>query len=142
MVEEPSAAELAVLRGLATDLSRREIGARLYISLNTVKTHTRELYRKLDVTSRADAVARAEALGLGQARLGRVPDQEHALGPRTQSSRAATRPHRGYQLSSPEPEIACCRARGCFQLRNRFRPRHQHPQLSLMLSPSGDAHQV
>ena len=64
IVEEPSAAELAVLRCLATGLSRREIGARLYISLNTVKTHTRELYRKLDVTSRADAVARAEALGL------------------------------------------------------------------------------
>ena len=64
LVEEPSAAELAVLRYLATGLSQREIGARLYISLNTVKTHTRELYRKLDVTSRADAVARAEALGL------------------------------------------------------------------------------
>ena len=64
LVEEPSAAELAVLRGLATGLSRREIGAQLYISLNTVKTHIRELYRKLDVTSRADAVARADALGL------------------------------------------------------------------------------
>ena len=43
----PSDAELAVLRCLATGLSRREIGERLYISLNTVKTHTRELYRKL-----------------------------------------------------------------------------------------------
>ena len=64
LVEEPSAAELAVLRGLAAGCSQREIGARLYISLNTVKTHIRELYRKLDVTSRADAVARAEALGL------------------------------------------------------------------------------
>ena len=64
LVEEPSPAELAVLRGLANGLSRRETGAQLYISLNTVKTHTRELYRKLDVTSRADAVARAEALGL------------------------------------------------------------------------------
>jgi ATP/maltotriose-dependent transcriptional regulator MalT len=64
VVEEPSAAELAVLRCLASGLSRREIGARLHISLNTVKTHTRELYRKLDVTSRADAVARAQALGL------------------------------------------------------------------------------
>ena len=64
IVEEPSAAELAVLRGLASGLSRREIGAQLYISLNTVKTHIRELYRKLDVTSRADAVARADALGL------------------------------------------------------------------------------
>ena len=64
LVEEPSAAELAVLRCLATGLSRREIGAQLYISLNTVKTHTRELYRKLGATSRAEAVARAEALGL------------------------------------------------------------------------------
>ena len=53
-----------MLRCLASGLSRREIGEQLYISLNTVKTHTRELYRKLDVTSRADAVARAEALGL------------------------------------------------------------------------------
>ncbi|MGZ4223884.1 MAG: response regulator transcription factor [Solirubrobacteraceae bacterium] len=53
-----------LLRCLATRVSRREIGARLYISLNTVKTHTRELYRKLGATSRVDAVARAEALGL------------------------------------------------------------------------------
>ena len=64
VVEDPSAAELAVLRCLAAGLSRREIGARLYISLNTVKTHTRELYRKLGATSAAEAVARAEALGL------------------------------------------------------------------------------
>jgi LuxR family maltose regulon positive regulatory protein len=64
LVEDPSAAELAVLRYLATGLSQREIGGRLYISMNTVKTHVRELYRKLDVTSRADAVARTEALGL------------------------------------------------------------------------------
>jgi LuxR family maltose regulon positive regulatory protein len=63
-VEEPSAAELAVLRGLAAGLSRRDIGIKLYISLNTVKTHTRGLYRKLGATSRAEAVARAEALGL------------------------------------------------------------------------------
>ena len=53
-----------MLRYLATGLSQREIGVRLYISMNTVKTHVRELYRKLGVTSRADAVARAEALGL------------------------------------------------------------------------------
>jgi LuxR family maltose regulon positive regulatory protein len=64
LVEQPSPAELAVLRGLVTGLSRREIGDRLYISLNTVKSHTRELYRKLAATSRNDAVARAEALGL------------------------------------------------------------------------------
>jgi LuxR family maltose regulon positive regulatory protein len=53
-----------VLRGLAAGLSRREIGHELYISLNTVKTHTRELYRKLGVTSQGEAVARAAALGL------------------------------------------------------------------------------
>src|SRR5262249_46219945 len=50
-VEEPSPAELAVLRGLAAGLTRREIGDELYISLNTVKTHTRELYRKLRAPS-------------------------------------------------------------------------------------------
>jgi ATP/maltotriose-dependent transcriptional regulator MalT len=64
LVEEPSPAELAVLQSLATGLSQREIGVRLYISMNTVKTHVRELYRKLGVPSRADAVARAQALGL------------------------------------------------------------------------------
>ena len=64
LVEEPTPAELAVLRGLAAGLSRREVGAQLYISLNTVKTHARELYRKLGATSHAEAVARAEALGL------------------------------------------------------------------------------
>jgi LuxR family maltose regulon positive regulatory protein len=64
LIEQPSPAELAVLRALAAGLSRREIGAELYISLNTVKTHTRELYRKLGAGSRADALVRAEALGL------------------------------------------------------------------------------
>ena len=63
-IEEPSQGELAVLRYLATDLSQREIGVRLYVSLNTVKTHTRELYRKLGVHSRSEAVTRAVTLGL------------------------------------------------------------------------------
>ncbi len=64
MVERPSAAELAVLRCLARGLSRREIGAELYISLNTVKSHMRELYRKLGASSREEAIARAEGLDL------------------------------------------------------------------------------
>ena len=64
LIEQPSAAELTVLRCLARGLSRREIGAELYISLNTVKTHIRDLYRKLGAASREDAIARAEALGL------------------------------------------------------------------------------
>jgi len=56
--------ELAVLRLLATECSQREIGERLYISLNTVKSHTKSIFRKLSVTSRADAVARARELAL------------------------------------------------------------------------------
>ena len=68
LVESPSEAELAVLRLLASDLSSREIGEKLFLSANTVRSHTRSIYRKLGVHSRADAVARADALGLlGQA---------------------------------------------------------------------------
>lgn len=62
--ELPSMAELQVLRLLAGDLSQREIGSKLFLSVNTVKTHTRTLYRKLGATSRDGAVVRATALGL------------------------------------------------------------------------------
>lgn len=62
--EELTPKELEVLRLLATRLSRREIGARLYVSLNTVKTHQRALYRKLQVEHRSAAVSRARELGL------------------------------------------------------------------------------
>jgi LuxR family maltose regulon positive regulatory protein len=61
---ELSEREIAVLRLLATDLSQREIGAELYVSFNTVKTHTRTVFRKLGVSSREDAVARGRELGL------------------------------------------------------------------------------
>ena len=56
--------ELAVLRLLASDLSQREIGAELYISLNTVKFHIRNIFGKLGVSSRAEAVARGRELAL------------------------------------------------------------------------------
>jgi LuxR family maltose regulon positive regulatory protein len=64
LVEQPSPSELAVLRLLATELTQRQIGQQLYLSLNTVKTHARGIYRKLGASSRHEAVARAEALGL------------------------------------------------------------------------------
>jgi DNA-binding CsgD family transcriptional regulator len=64
MLAPPSPAELKVLRLLATDLTAREIAAQLYLSANTVRSHTRALYRKLGVRTRADAVARAAKLGL------------------------------------------------------------------------------
>ena len=63
-VETPTPGELAVLRYLPSDLSQREIANRLYISLNTLRTHIRALYRKLSVHSREAAAARADALGL------------------------------------------------------------------------------
>ena len=62
--EPPTDAELNVLHLLDTTLTQREIGARLYVSVNTVKTHTRALYRKLGVSSREAAVERARAIGL------------------------------------------------------------------------------
>ena len=62
--EELTPKELEVLRLLATRLSRREIGARLYVSLNTVKSHQRAVYRKLGVEHRSGAVSRARELGL------------------------------------------------------------------------------
>jgi DNA-binding CsgD family transcriptional regulator len=64
MLTPPSPAELKVLRLPATDLTAREIAAQLYLSANTVRSHTRALYRKLGVSTRADAVARAAKLGL------------------------------------------------------------------------------
>jgi len=51
--------EMAVLRLLAGTLSQREIGSMLFISFNTVKTHSKSIFRKLGVATRADAVARA-----------------------------------------------------------------------------------
>jgi LuxR family maltose regulon positive regulatory protein len=57
-------AELQVLQFLPTYLSFREIAERLCVSTNTVKTHARAVYRKLDVSSRAEAVERARQAGL------------------------------------------------------------------------------
>ncbi len=64
LVEELTDRELAVLRALRGPLSAREIGAELYLSINTVKGYTKSLYRKLGVVSRADAVRRGHQLGL------------------------------------------------------------------------------
>jgi LuxR family maltose regulon positive regulatory protein len=64
VVEALTSKELEVLRLLPTRLSRREIGQRLYVSLNTVKTHQRALHRKLGVEDRRAAVTRAREFGL------------------------------------------------------------------------------
>jgi LuxR family maltose regulon positive regulatory protein len=54
--------ELTVLRLLAQGRSKREIAAELYVSFNTVHTHTKAVYRKLGVSSRREAVERASVI--------------------------------------------------------------------------------
>jgi LuxR family transcriptional regulator, maltose regulon positive regulatory protein len=56
--------EMRILRYLPTMLSNAEIGAEIFVSLNTVKTHLRSIYRKLGAGGRADAVERARRVGL------------------------------------------------------------------------------
>jgi LuxR family maltose regulon positive regulatory protein len=56
--------ERAVLRLLATELSGPEIARRLFVSVNTLRTHTRHIFAKLDVNTRRAAVRRAADLGL------------------------------------------------------------------------------
>ncbi|MEZ5183115.1 MAG: LuxR C-terminal-related transcriptional regulator [Acidimicrobiales bacterium] len=63
LVEALSERERTVLRYLDTALSYREIAEDLYVSLNTVKTHVKNVIRKLEVGSRDEAVARARELG-------------------------------------------------------------------------------
>ena len=59
-----TAAELRLLPRLSTHLSYAEIGERLYVSKNTVRTQAYSVYRKLGVSSRSEAVVRTRELGL------------------------------------------------------------------------------
>lgn len=56
--------EYEVLQLIARGLSNQEIAAQIFVSLNTVKTHTSNLFSKLDAQRRTQAVERARALGL------------------------------------------------------------------------------
>lgn len=56
--------EQDVLSGIATGATNREIAAKLHLSPHTVKEHTSAVYRKLEVRNRAEAVQRAQRLGL------------------------------------------------------------------------------
>ena len=64
LLEPLSDAELRVLRYLPTNLKAHEIAAELIVSSNTVRTHMRHIYAKLDAHSRTQTVARARELGL------------------------------------------------------------------------------
>lgn len=61
---ELSPRELEVLRLLPSELSEAQLAERLFVSRNTVHSHVRAIFRKLAVSSRAEAVDRAQALGL------------------------------------------------------------------------------
>jgi LuxR family maltose regulon positive regulatory protein len=56
--------EMEVLQGIAAMLPTEEIAARLFVSINTVKTHVRSILRKLSASRRNEAVRRARSLGL------------------------------------------------------------------------------
>ena len=56
--------ELGVLKLLRSDLSERDIGRELYVSYSTVHSHVRSIYRKLAVSSRAEALERGRELGI------------------------------------------------------------------------------
>jgi len=65
-----TSAELRVLPLLTTHLTFREIGGRLFVSRNTIKTQAISIYRKLGVCGRSDAIERAYELGLIDPELG------------------------------------------------------------------------
>jgi LuxR family maltose regulon positive regulatory protein len=64
LIEPLSERELEVLRLMADGLTNREIASRLFLALNTVKAHAGNIYGKLNVHSRTQAIARAQTLGL------------------------------------------------------------------------------
>jgi LuxR family maltose regulon positive regulatory protein len=66
LAEPLTSREEAILRLLGGTRSLREIGQELFLSRNTIKTHTRNIYRKLGATTREDAVQRAREHGICQ----------------------------------------------------------------------------
>jgi LuxR family maltose regulon positive regulatory protein len=64
LTEPLSEREQAILRYLPTMMSNQEIAGELFVSVNTIKTHLKAIYRKLDAPGRREAVQRARDLGL------------------------------------------------------------------------------
>lgn len=64
LLDPLSERELEVLALIAQGLSNPDIAARLYLSLNTVKVHTRNIYSKMDVHNRTEAAAKARAMNI------------------------------------------------------------------------------
>jgi LuxR family maltose regulon positive regulatory protein len=64
LIEPLSERELEVLQLIAEGLTNQEIASRLYLSLNTVKVHARNIYGKLGINNRTQAAAKARDLGI------------------------------------------------------------------------------
>jgi LuxR family maltose regulon positive regulatory protein len=64
LIEPLSKRELEVLQFIAEGLTNPEIASRLFLSQHTIKAHTRNIYGKLSVHNRTQAVAKARALGV------------------------------------------------------------------------------
>jgi LuxR family transcriptional regulator, maltose regulon positive regulatory protein len=64
LIESLTPREHQVLRYLPRPLTNEEIAAEMFVSLNTVKTHLKSVYRKLGATSRSEVVDRARTLDL------------------------------------------------------------------------------
>ena len=64
LLEPLTRRELVVLGNLSEDVTLEEIASKLFVTRNTVKSQVRSLYRKIGVSTRADAVAWATAAGL------------------------------------------------------------------------------
>jgi LuxR family maltose regulon positive regulatory protein len=63
-VEALTEREIEVLELVAEGLTNREVAQRLFLSVSTVKVHTYNIYSKLDVHNRTQAVAKARVLGI------------------------------------------------------------------------------
>ncbi len=63
MLDPLTERELQILHLLATDLTTNEIADQLVVSVGTVRTHTKNIYSKLDAHSRFEAVTRAQEMG-------------------------------------------------------------------------------
>jgi NarL family two-component system response regulator LiaR len=76
-----SSRETEVLRAMMTGRRGRQIARDLHISADTVRTHTQNIYSKLDVHSRLEAVSVARAAGLQPLEDDRPPGQRRDGGP-------------------------------------------------------------